>query len=203
MTADEWLAELVRTTAKSEPETDHHRRIIDKVWEEIVKPALAPESSILDIGAGSGYALEIFAREGHVPIGINYVPEDADACRKRGKLNLTCLEREMHDLPGYFGGKADLVWARHVLEHSPFPMLALREFKRVLKPRGLLYVEVPAGGTDCHHEVNPSHFSIFSQEAWSWLLRRSGFEVLEGRQLSFRTLAGDDVYYLWLCKKVD
>src|SRR6266700_240605 len=200
MTVDELLAELAGRTARSEPETEHHSKIIDKVWAEVVKPALAPNSSILDIGAGAGYALDLFAREGHSPIGINYLAEDAVACRKRDR---TCLECDMHQLPGYFGGKADLVWARHILEHSPFPMLALHEFHRVLKPGGLLYLEVPAGGTACEHERNPNHYSIFSKKAWACLLLKSGFEILVESELTFRAIAGEDQYFLWLCRRAE
>lgn len=203
MTADEMLAELIRTTARSEPETQHHCQIIDKVWAEVVKPVLVPDrnAEILDIGAGSGYALELFLKEGHRAIGVNYVKADADACRAKG---LDCIEGDMHTLRPYWGGRADLVWCRHCLEHSPFPMLALREFHRVLKPRGLLYVEVPAPGTDCLHEIaNASHFSVFTQPAWDSLLRRAGFEILQQSQLTFRAIAGEDCYFLWLCRRIE
>jgi len=200
MTADELLKDLVHDTARSEPETDHHNRVIQKVWAEIVKPALVPDrnAEILDIGAGSGYALDLFGREGHRAIGVNYIKADADACRVKG---LDCVEGDMHALRPYWGGKADIVWARHVLEHSPFPLLALYEFRRVLKPGGLLYIEVPSGGTACEHESNPSHFSIFSQKAWACLLVRSGFEILTETQLTFRAIAGEDCYFAWLCRR--
>ncbi len=202
MTADEMLTELVKATAYSEPPSAHHHQIIDKVWKEIVKPALSPEVThdILDVGAGDGYALDLFSREGHRAMGVNYVKTDADVCRGKG---LDCVEGDMHALRPYWGGRADLVWCRHCLEHSPFPMLALSELRRVLKPGGLLYVEVPAPDTECRHQTNPNHYSVFSRSAWSCLLLRAGFDILEQQDLTFRAIAGDDCYFLWLCQRAE
>ncbi len=209
MTADELLKDLVHATAYSEPSSDHHRRIIDKVWAEVVKPALpskaalSPSKAILDIidvGAGDGYALDLFGREGHRAMGVNYLKADADVCRGKG---LDCIEGDMHALRPYWGGQADLVWCRHCLEHSPFPMLALYEFHRVLKPGGLLYVEVPIDGTACRHEENANHWSLFPRAVWNQLFLRSGFDILKQQELTFRVLAGEDRYLVWLCQRAE
>ncbi len=198
MTLEKLLDKLVKSTVYSEPPSLHHHGLIEKVWAEVVKPALPGGSlSILDVGAGDGFAMELFERAGHRATGVNYTNEDRLACLEK---NLCCVQGDMHEL-SFWEDDFDLVWARHVLEHSPFPMRALCEIHKVLKPGGLFYVEVPAPGTACEHESNPNHFSVFTQKAWGWLLTKAGFDMLAERSLTFRVDAGEDTYFLWLCRK--
>ena len=58
----------------------------------------------------------------------------------------------------------DLVWCRHALEHSAFPLFTLTEIYRVLRPKGLVYVEALAPETACHHERNPNHYSVLGKD---------------------------------------
>ncbi len=194
------LDNLIRATAYSEPPSDHHHNIIEKVWSEVVKPALPTDQAldILDIGAGDGFFMQIAEANGHDVVGLNYTDVDAQACIDKG---LRCQLGDMHYLPAVWKDFYDLVWARHVFEHSPFPMRALSEAHAVLTPGGLLYMEVPSGDTACMHEFNANHYSIFSQRAWSALIQKSGFEILQESELTFRVIAGEDKYFLWLCRK--
>jgi ubiquinone/menaquinone biosynthesis C-methylase UbiE len=70
----------------------------------------------------------------------------------------------------------DLVWARHVIEHSFMPLYTLTEFKRVLRPGAILYMEVPAPDT-LLHEQNPNHYSVLGKVMWTSLLERVGFTI--------------------------
>jgi hypothetical protein len=47
----------------------------------------------------------------------------------------------------------------------------------VLKPNGLLYIEVPSPDSDRTHETNKNHFSILGKTMWLSLLQRTGFTV--------------------------
>ena len=79
----------------------------------------------------------------------------------------------------------NLVWCRHALEHSPYPLFTLIEFNRVLADGGHLYVEVPAPNCDRTHENNPNHFSILGDRMWINLFTRAGFHLKDYRQISF------------------
>lgn len=184
-------------TAYSEPPSSLHYTLIDKVWAEIVRPVMKKGEKVLDIGAGDGHALTIFEDFGLRPIGLNIHEQDVIACQSKG---LNCLKGDMHRLSA-LPHDFSLVWFRHCLEHSPFPMLALANANLVLKPGGYMYVEVPIAGTPCKHEENPSHWSLFSREVWIQLFLRAGFDVLNQITLEFNTLAGDDIYYAFLCRK--
>lgn len=202
------LAELCRSTAynestrygTAEPVSTMHRDFTRLAWDEVILPNVTRErgEEVLDVGAGDGYSLELALIEGWGVFAVNLLAEDMAACHRKG---IPCAKRDMHDLPEWWVNRFKLVFARHVFEHSPFPMLALGEAHRVMKPGGYLYMETPAPGTACCHETNPSHFSVHTQSMWTQLLLRTGFEMIQMTEIHFNTVAGDDIYYRWLCRK--
>jgi SAM-dependent methyltransferase len=98
------------------------------------------------------------------------------------------------------------LFCRHSLEHSPFPYITLIEYNRVLKPRGVLYVEVPAPDCELAHEKNRNHFSIMGRQMWLSLLERTGFDV-EWHEYEFPLQFEDDrgtakeQYYIFVCRR--
>ena len=164
----------------------------------LVAPLLPPGAAVLDVGAGQGPALEWFTAHGFSPFGISTNQADVDACREAG---FDARLMDMHEM--HFGESAvDCVWARHVLEHSVAPFFVLHEFARVLKPGGILYVEVPAPDTACHHETNRNHYSVLPASCWESLIQRAGFEIVEERTINLGTGAGPDTYFSFIAKKL-
>jgi hypothetical protein len=82
----------------------------------------------------------------------------------------------------------------------------LIEYNRVLKPRGVLYVEVPAPDCEMLHEINRNHFSIMGKQMWLSLLERTGFDV-EWHEYEFPVNFTDDrgtvkeQYYIFVCRR--
>ena len=97
---------------------------------------------VLDVGCGQGLALEHFKALGLDPVGIT-LGEDAKICRAKG---FTIHEMDQNFMT-FADHEFDLLWCRHVLEHSVAPLFTLSEYRRVLKPGGLLYLELPAPDT--------------------------------------------------------
>lgn len=161
---------------------------------------LKPGMKVLDVGCGQGPALEYFHSRGLEYLGITLGEEDIIACRAKG-FNVEKMDQSFLTLPD---NSQDMIWARHVIEHSIFPLFTLDGFRRVLRPGGMLYLEAPAPETSCHHERNPNHYSVFSKGSWRSLLERSGFKVLGDVDYSFDVPAGPDVYWGFYClKRVD
>lgn len=149
-----------------------------------------PGAKVLDVGCGQGVALEVFKAAGLDPLGITLGP-DVEACRAKG-LNVEAMDLSFLDFPD---DTFDLVWCRHALEHSVFPFFTLSEMHRVLKPGGVLYVEVPAPDTSCNHQTNPNHYSVLGLSMWLQLIQRVGFPAVNYVDLKFTTGMGPDVYW--------
>lgn len=184
-------------TAYSEPRSSGHDQITEAMAPQIAK-LLSPGAAILDVGSGQGPALEWFKARGFVSIGIDINRDNLKACFERG---LDLVECDQNDMPEEFTGKFDCVWARHVIEHSPVPFFTLQEFFRVLKPGGILYLEVPAPDTSAVHESNPNHYSVMGAQMWLQLMRRAGFGISQGHGLTLQLTGGTDMYLYFIARK--
>lgn len=101
---------------------------------------------------------------------------------------VTAANLPEHDLHDLRLGRFDAVLAMHVLEHSPFPLLALLSLGRSLVPGGVLYVSVPI--VDAPFLTDPCHFSVLHHVQWRKLFGDAGLRVLEegeGKFNSYRT----------------
>lgn len=136
--------------------------------------AIPEGARVLDIGCGQGVALERFRVRGMQAMGITLNETDLMVCRANGfdvvKMDQSFLEFEDDSF--------DIIWARHVIEHSVIPLYTLHEYRRILRPGGYLYLEVPAPDT-IGHEKNMNHYSVMGQQMWLSLLERSGFKVCD------------------------
>src|SRR5207237_559665 len=116
---------------------------------------------------------------------------DFDVCRAKG-LDVRQMDQNFTDIAD---SEFDLLWCRHVLEHSVAPLFTLTEYRRMTKPAGLVYVEVPAPDTSARHEENPNHYSVFPRSAWLNLFRRAGFIVERSIEITFTVPCGSDMYW--------
>jgi SAM-dependent methyltransferase len=162
-----------------------------------VRSACAMQPQVVDVGCGQGVALKHFKALDCAAWGITTNRVDLAACRAAG---FEAWDYDMHEIHLVNDG-CDLIWARHVLEHSPAPLFALHEFKRVLRPGGWLYIEVPMPGTSCHHEENRNHYSVLTDSMWQSLIGKAGFEIVEAKMFALSTPAGPDEYRSYLCRK--
>ncbi|MCE1226833.1 MAG: class I SAM-dependent methyltransferase [Geobacteraceae bacterium] len=153
---------------------------------------------VLDVGCGQGPALEFFHNHHADYLGVTLGDDDIAACRAKG-YKVEKMDQSFLAIPD---NSQDLLWARHVIEHSIFPLFTLHEFYRVLRPGGMLYVEVPAPETACHHECNPNHYSVLTKGSWHSLIERSGFRILCIADYAFVVPAGPDTYWGFYCKKL-
>lgn len=157
--------------------------------------AIPAGARVLDIGCGQGVALERFRARGMQAVGVTLNETDLAACRTNGfdvaKMDQSFLEFE--------DASFDVIWARHVIEHSVMPLYTLQEYRRVLRPGGYLYLEVPAPDT-IGHENNINHYSVMGQQMWLSLLERSSFRVCDV-QIYFVKLASgiSDQYVGFFC----
>jgi len=166
-----FLERIAVETYPEEPSTIHDAIIVRAMEDLFTNFPLPAAARILDVGCGQGVALKPFQERGFAPIGITLNATDAEACRAQG-LDVRIMDQSFLD---FDDASFDLLWARHVLEHSFMPLYTLTEFRRVLRPGGIMYLEVPAPDT-LLHERNPNHYSVLGKPMWTSLMERSGFE---------------------------
>ncbi len=188
----ERMANDIYAEAPSEPHLSITRQMIVKLGE---MKNLA-DAKVLDAGCGQGLALEIFREKGAKPIGTTF-GEDYRICRQKGfevhEMDQSFLEFE----PGTF----DVIWCRHAIEHSLFPLFTLQGFYEVLKSDGVLYIEVPAPTTSARHETNPNHYSCFTAPVWASLFDKAKFRISESLDINFTPPCGPDTYHVFVLGK--
>lgn len=101
--------------------------------------ALCRPGALLDIGCSLGYVLRAAQDAGWEAWGIDVSEDVIRQCREQG---LQAKTAGMGQLP-FADETFDVVLARHVLEHDLQVRRNLAEMRRVLKPQGLLLLEVP------------------------------------------------------------
>jgi len=140
----------------------------------LLRPLLPPGSPrILDVGCGTGSTLKELERLGDA-VGADISEEALAFCRRRGCRDVRKVEEEA--LP-FREAEFDAVLSLDVLEHIENEGRALAEYRRALKPGGILLLTVPAYRWlwSAHDDIN-RHRRRYTRGPLRALLRSSGFE---------------------------
>ncbi|MBF0561848.1 MAG: class I SAM-dependent methyltransferase [Alphaproteobacteria bacterium] len=157
---------------------------------------IAPGQSVLDVGCGQGPALELFEKIGMRAVGIT-MGTDYDVCVSKG-FNVRSMDQNFMD---FDDAEFDVLWCRHVLEHSIAPLFTLSEYSRVVKPGGIVYIEVPAPDTSAHHEINPNHYSVLPLPVWMSLFPRVGLIPERVWSIGVALTIGPDTYHSFVLRR--
>jgi ubiquinone/menaquinone biosynthesis C-methylase UbiE len=113
------------------------------VWKRIFEKSLTPckRLKVLDVGTGAGFLALLFAEMGHDVTGIDISEGMLEKAKNHAEnmgLEIDFFHGDAENLPFedcYF----DLVVSKYLLWTLPEPSCAVREWKRVLKPEGMIF----------------------------------------------------------------
>jgi 2-polyprenyl-3-methyl-5-hydroxy-6-metoxy-1,4-benzoquinol methylase len=96
--------------------------------------------TLLDIGAGQGELLQAAQQEGWAVVGIEPLPAFAEYA---SRLSGVEVRKEPLERCGFDPDSIDVVTLTSVLEHLYDPDETIKEISRILRPGGVLYLDVP------------------------------------------------------------
>ena len=151
--------------------------------------AIEGRGTVLDVGCGQGFCKPIFERRGWRWQGVTRGEDFIIAHRN----HLPVRDMDMTFL-GFPDQSFNMIFARHVLEHSPFPLLTLMEWHRVARDMLVLVAPAPEHWGD----RGRNHYMVLKKTHIKWLLERSGWKVLAEQDFTNK-----DGAYIATLKKVD
>jgi SAM-dependent methyltransferase len=153
---------------------------------DIIEKFQPGKGTLVDVGAATGFFLELAVARGWSGIGIEPSAYASAAGRSKGlDVRTTVFDRET--LPR---ASVSVLTLWDVLEHVPDPKGLVDSVHRCLQPGGLVAINTPdAGsllakmlGSGWHLVVPPEHLFLFTMRSLRKVLDTAGFEILyEGR----------------------
>lgn len=161
---------------------------------------LKPGGKFLDVGCGNGALLYLMRSSGFEVAGIEISPKLAE--RVKSNLGVEVLPARFPDEIG-FDEKFDVVALRHVLEHIPDSVKAMRTISSRLRSGGYALFEFPNIADPAfrfkialerfgvrkrkRRDTNyvPGHCNEFSRKSFAYLCGITGFDIVTTQTYSF------------------
>ena len=157
----------------------------------LMQPLLHPSDRLLELGCGYGFFLSLIKEGVQEAIGVE--PGHARRSFGRDELGLDIREPSP-EAAGIRPGSVDVACAFQVLEHIGRPRQFLAEIFDVLKPGGLLVLEVP-NYADAYVSLLPSYRAYHFQTAHAIYYTPDSLRyVLESSGLAVSALTGVQRY---------
>lgn len=160
----------------------------DRVVKQIERAVLLPVKWALEVGAGTGRDGMRLAERGGKVVLLDYAEQAVAMMRgmTRGRKGVYIVRGDAFALP-FRSGSLDLVFHQGLLEHFREPLRLLQENLRVLRPGGVVVVDVPQR----YHIYGLLKRVLMALDKWfaGWetdftvrglttVMQRAGFEVL-------------------------
>jgi SAM-dependent methyltransferase len=166
---------------------------------------------ILDIGCFNARILYLAKQDGWEVKGIDLSIDIAEKVKQEVDIDIEVID--FYQYPEDDHDVYDVVILRHVLEHLPDSIGALQKIKSLMKEGGLGLLELPnidglskkyrrfLKRVGLHRykdppQQPPGHCNEFCKESFSYLLRFTGFELVDWHTYSSKPLSD------WLYRKI-
>jgi len=182
---EEIFSEYAYFSSYSESWLEHAARFASLARNRL---GLDRDSLVLEVASNDGYLLRDFVAQGVPVLGIEPAANVAEVARQSSvPTEIAFFGRELADDLRARGVSADLIVANNVLAHVPDLDDFVRALPKVLKPEGVISIEVPhllrmierTEFDTIYHE----HFSYFSLLSARDALGRRGLAIFDVEEL--------------------
>ncbi|WP_343730136.1 methyltransferase domain-containing protein [Duganella sp.] len=182
------VAQQFGNTASAYLTSTVHAQGADLAMLRAIAAGLGKRPVVLDLGCGAGHASFAVAPVAQSVTSFDLSPEMlavvADAAQERGLQNISTQQGNVASLP-FADASFCMVVTRFSAHHWLDVPAALREVKRVLKPKGVLVIiDITAPESPLHDTTlqavellrDGSHVRDYRPSEWQHMLREAGFE---------------------------
>jgi len=172
--------------------------IVQKATYDFIRSRIRARGRLLDIGCGNGHLLLEARGDGWQVEGLELSPAYAEAIKAKLGMDVVVTDLFDFDVPEE---RFDLVVMRHVLEHIPDSIAAMRKIRTLLLPGGYAVLEFPnieapelkwkrfLRKSGLHRKsyaenYRPGHCNEFCKKSFSYLLGKIGFNLVEWQTYS-------------------
>jgi SAM-dependent methyltransferase len=142
------------------------------------------EQTCLEIGSGAGFLLNIFKSNGWTVQGIEPTPLAGFARGAGIPTHQTFFDPALFPKQRF-----NLIGLMHVFEHLSDPVTSLQQFRRLLAPRGCLWLEIPYLFYPRPIDLINPHLFVYSLNTIRCTLNRAGFRILHCQPYNSRNAA--------------
>lgn len=148
-----------------------------------IESVLKSDTKIFDLGCSTGHFLEALKEKVGLRVGLELDQAAVDFIKNN--FDFKVYDRPIEEVE-IVEGPFDVITSFQVLEHIEDPLKFLQALKKILKPDGYLYIEVPnlndallsvykIKGYENFYYREP-HLSYFNKQSFEKLLNQSGFK---------------------------
>lgn len=146
---------------------------------------------LLDVGCAAGFGLKVAREKGWKVNGVEISKVASNYAKDRFGFDVSEGTLEEARYPS---NHFDLIIAYSIIEHTPDPLVFLKEEKRILKDDGILVLATPDIGSwlgSRRFQYKPhEHLYYFDRDTIAKMLRKAGMEVFWFRKLKvYRSLS--------------
>ncbi len=153
-----------------EPLSNNHRKVAAdqflKFFEKNGGIDILKNNIVIDVGCGDNKTKEFFEK-----IDMQWYGMDI-------KQSENLIIGDMNNMP-FSDRFAHIIYCVHAYEHTEHPVQALKEFKRVLKPGGVIFLSTPYPTFGQIFGMDKTHINVLNEWQLTKLFKYTGIEIIK------------------------